>query len=185
MEQTESATAPQRPRRMRKKTCFKKTPRGPWPIRALWEGATKTDQERAHIRCVAILEYWLGKASKSEIAQRLELPPLRIWQLSQQALSGMLAALVHQPRWREAKGVMQSRPAPTRDLQTLRKRIEEQKRQIATQDKIIELLRQFPGQSPPPKATTGSGEKRRTKKKTRTRTQASRRAAAAGTIGPA
>jgi hypothetical protein len=160
---------------MRKKTSFKKMPKGPWPVRALWEGASEPEQKRAHTRCVAILEYWLGKVTKNEVAQRLDLPPLRIWQLSQQALSGMLAALVHQPRWREAEGVMTSRPEKKADVAALKKRIAELEKENATLRQVNELLRQFPpAATKAPAKTDGarkgkdakptSGEKTRTKK---------------------
>jgi len=175
VEPSPTTTRPRAVRRMRKKTSFKKAPKGPWPVRALWEGASEEERKRAHTRCVAILEYWLGKATKSEMAQRLGLPPLRIWQLSQQALSGMLAALVHQPRWREARGVMTSRPEKKADLATLKKRIAELEKEVATLRQVNELLRQFPPTPLKAPAKTDkarketvakrtSGEKSRTKK---------------------
>ena len=148
-----------RVRRVAKKTSFKKAPRGPWPIRALWEGTTEEDRQRAHTRCVALLEYWLGKATKAEIARRLELPPLRVWQLSQQALSGMLASLVYQPRWKEARGIMTSRPTKASHVAALKRRIKELERENAALLKLNALLQQFP---PPPPVPT---PKTRTKAK--------------------
>ena len=159
--ETKPAPAPRRrsPRRVSKKTSFKKAPGGPWPIRALWEGTTEADRQRAHTRCVALLEYWLGKATKGEIAQRLELPPLRVWQLSQQALSGMLASLVYQPRWKEARGIMTSRPTQATDVAALRRRVQELERENATLLKLNALLQQFPPGAPEPKAKPGEKKK--------------------------
>jgi len=158
--ETKPAPAPRRrARRVTKKTTFEKAPRGPWPIRALWEGTTQDDRQRAHTRCVALLEYWLGKATKTEIAQRLELPPLRIWQLSQQALSGMLASLVYQPRWKEARGIMTSRPTKATHVAALRRRVKELERENAALLKLNALLQQFP--PPPPEPKTKPGEKKK------------------------
>ena len=68
------------------------------PVRALWETASPEEKEKAHQTAAALLEYWTGRAKKEEVAQKLGIPPLRVWQLSQQALSGLAAALVKQPR---------------------------------------------------------------------------------------
>jgi len=91
---------PRRRRRGRKRTKFQVPKRFPLPVRALWQLASEEERKRAHETCTAILEHWLGKASKKEVARTLSLPPLRVWQLSQQALSGMLAGLLVQPRVR-------------------------------------------------------------------------------------
>ena len=78
-----------RSRRGRKRTLFRTTPPPAWPVRGLWESAPAQEKERAHETCMTILEYWLGKKSKAEVAAELEITPLRVWQLSQQALSGL------------------------------------------------------------------------------------------------
>lgn len=83
-----------RARTSRKRSRFSRCPRPAIPVRGLWEQASEAERTSAHRSCMAILEYWLGKSSKAQIAARLEVPPLRVWQLSQQALSGMLAGLL-------------------------------------------------------------------------------------------
>src|SRR5690242_18795255 len=93
----------QRPRRARrglKRTRFQVPKKMPVPIKALWEGASEEERARAHTTAVEILCAWLGKTSRAESAQRLSVPPLRFWQLSQQAVAGMVAGLLRQPRAR-------------------------------------------------------------------------------------
>src|SRR5688572_19158960 len=97
---TGEAAAP-RPRRMRtglKRTRFDVPKRMPLPIKTLWESASEEERARAHRTAVEVLCAWLGKATRAEAAARLSIPPLRFWQLSQQAVSGMVAGLLHQPR---------------------------------------------------------------------------------------
>ncbi|MFG0251432.1 MAG: hypothetical protein ACF8NJ_01000 [Phycisphaerales bacterium JB038] len=132
-----------RPRRSRKRTRFRTIPKMAVPVKALWEAASAEDQKRAHTRCMAILEMWLGKRTKREIAEELALPPLRLWQLSQQALSGMLAALIHQPRLRSRQGVSMPE-SEAAELKRLRKENADLKRQISVSNKHTEILRQMP-----------------------------------------
>ena len=98
--ENEEMPSPRRKRRGRKSANFRVPKTMPISVRALWEQATEEEQKLAHQTCATILEYWLGRASKAEAMKRLELPALRVWQLSQQALSGMLAGLLKQPRTR-------------------------------------------------------------------------------------
>ena len=88
----EQTIRPKRRRIYRKRTVFRSYPHPAIPVRGLWEQATDEEKHTARRQCMAILEYWLGKRSKQEIAGRLGVPSLRVWQMSQQALSGMLAA---------------------------------------------------------------------------------------------
>ena len=98
--ESEPTTRKRRKRSGRKRSSFRVPPKPARPVRALWEQATQEEREKAHTTCMAILEYWLGKKSKEEVASGLSVTPLRVWQLSQQALSGMLAGLLKQPRTR-------------------------------------------------------------------------------------
>ena len=131
---------PTRVRRGRRRSNFR-VPRPAVPVRGLWESATEEQKDRAHRSAVAVMEYWLGRVTKQEAAQKLEIPPLRIWQLSQQALSGMVAGLLVQPKAR--KGVVPLDPMD--DPKALRKRIGELERLVATQDRLISILREMPG----------------------------------------
>src|SRR5262245_18181456 len=69
-------------------------------VKSLWEGAIEDDRQRAHRTCMAILEMWLGKKAKGDVERELGLSGIRVWQLSQSALSGMLCGLLKQPRTR-------------------------------------------------------------------------------------
>lgn len=112
------------------------------PVKALWEWATPEQREKAHQSAAALMEYWMGRSSKQEIATRLSIPPLRVWQLSQQAISGMVAGLLMQPKTR-AKGAPPM--DPQEDPKKLQKRILELEQQIRNQDRLISVLREMPG----------------------------------------
>jgi hypothetical protein len=115
-------------------------PRG---VRELWTSATREEQARAHQACTQILALWLGRRRRAEVAEDLSIPPLRVWQLSQQALSGMLAGLLHQPRPRRRRqeDAMEQRED---DPRTLKKRLAEKDKQIADQQELIRLLTSIP-----------------------------------------
>jgi hypothetical protein len=92
----------------------------------------------------------------------LELPALRVWQLSQSALSGMLAGLLKQPRRRPRGGAMM-KPDPESDPVVLRKRILQLEKELVVARKLTEILRDLPGmsRSKAPEATVLEGKKRR------------------------
>lgn len=115
-------------------------PRG---VRELWQSATAEEQTKAHQACIQILTLWLGKKQREEIAHELSIPPLRVWQLSQQALSGMLAGLLHQPRPRRHSQEM-TMESQDDDPRTLKKRLAEKDKQIADQQDLIRLLTSIP-----------------------------------------
>ena len=119
------------------------------PVKGLWESATLEQQEKAHRTAAAVMEYWLGYSSKAEISAKLEMPPVRIWQLSQQAASGMVAGLLTQPKvrakQRQENGVTVSINAEE-DPKKLLKKIHALERTVEIQTKLIEILREFPSQ---------------------------------------
>ena len=141
----EEAEPPRRKRRGRKRAKFHVPQKMPIAVRVLWQQATDEERKIAHKTCATILEYWLGRASKSEVMERLSLPALRVWQLSQQALSGMLAGLLKQPRTRGTKVMPKE---PTDDLKALKKRNMELERELALSQDLIALLRELPGNRP-------------------------------------
>lgn len=147
---TRAETAP-RTRRFRKRR-FRKVPRMPVPVRALWERASEEERKRAHETCALLLELWLGKATRAEAASRLKVPPLRVWQLSQQALAGMVAGCLRQPR---ARGI----PAePGQEEPTvLRKRLLQLEREAEAKDSLIALLKEMPAHREMPRETEGAG----------------------------
>jgi len=135
-----------RVRKGRKRSVFLKTPRPAWPVRGLWEQAPKEEKERAHKTCMLMLEYWLGKKSKAEIAKELEVSPLRVWQLSQQALSGMLAGLLTQPRKRVTPEAFERRAGESREA--LKKRIATLEKELSRTEDLVRVLRTAPWLSP-------------------------------------
>ncbi len=143
--ENEEMQSPRRKRRGRKRANFRVPKTMPISVRALWEQATEEEQKLAHQTCATILEYWLGRASKAEAMKRLELPALRVWQLSQQALSGMLAGLLKQPRTRGGKGMSKDL---VDDPRALKKKIAQLERELKLSQDLITLLRQLPGNRP-------------------------------------
>ena len=163
-----TAAEPRRKRRMKKRVAFKvpKTPAR--SVKELWRQASDEERERAHVTCASVLEYWLGKTTKTELAERLGVRPLRVWQLSQMAVSGMLAGLLKQPRGRGAKAV----GGPQDDIKALRKENEELREKLRSTEELVRILRDFPAnRGAPAGAITNSarGSKSRSKKKPPTR----------------
>jgi len=136
-------TAPRRRRTGKKRLNFGPPQHFPRGVRELWQSATAQEQTRAHTACTQILTLWLGKKRREEVAAELSIPSLRVWQLSQQALSGMLAGLLHQPRprRRNPETTMENREE---DPRTLKKRLAERDKQIADQQDLIRLLTSIP-----------------------------------------
>lgn len=142
-ETTEQVTSkPKRTRIFRKRTRFTSFPRPAIAVRGLWEQATDEERKTAHRQCMAILEYWLGKASKREISERLEVPALRVWQMSQQALSGMLAGLLRQPKRRAKVSLPPARPEE--DPKLLQGRIRELEKKLAHTEDLVRVLKDLP-----------------------------------------
>ena len=139
-------TTPKRTRRKtprRKRTRFQIPARPPLPVRALWEQASEEEQRKAHVTATAILEYWLGRVRKEEVAEQLGVPPLRVWQLSQQAVSGMLAGLLRQPRSRGERGSSPTIP-PQDDPRRLRQRIGELEAKLKGTEELVRVLKELP-----------------------------------------
>lgn len=140
MEENQIETVNQtRPRKRRKSLSI--PPRQPLPIKLIWNSASEEEKTLAHQRAVALMEYWMGQTSKTEIAKRLGIPTLRVWQLSQQAIAGMLAGLLKQPKVR--KKMLETNLEI--DPKKLMKRIAELEKTVADQDRLIAVLRMMPG----------------------------------------
>jgi len=137
--------APPRPRRTRrgkKRVVFQPPQRFAVPVRTLWKTASPEEQRRAHRWCAVILEYWLGRITKQGASEKLALPVLRIWQISQMALSGMLAGLLEQPRWRGEDPMPRS--SQSREIQALRKENRELQDKLQRTEDLVRLLRDLP-----------------------------------------
>ena len=155
MQTSTSATEPStitssaRPSRRSCKRRFKNLPKPAIAVRGLLDAASEEEKKTAQETCALILELWLGKTSKAEIGRRLNLPPLRVWQLSQQALSGMIAGLLVQPRMRSrlkaGAGVASVvRRDPATNTTQLQREILRLKQDLAASQQVNALLKQFP-----------------------------------------
>jgi hypothetical protein len=131
-------------------------PRMPQPVKALWDAASDEEKTRAHRLAAVMLQVWLGKMKRSEAAEQLALTPLRVWQLSQQAVAGMVAGLLKQPRRYRQKGVaaMGGSLSGDEDPKRLKKENAELKRKLKIAEDVIALLRELPGQRPRQQETT-------------------------------
>lgn len=140
---TERKEAPARRRRTGKKRLHFRPPQAmPRGVRELWQSATSEEQAAAHRSCVQVLAVWLGKRSREEAAVSLGVAPLRVWQLSQQALAGMLAGLLIQPKARRRKEeTMGTNPD---DPRMLRKHITELERKNVELEQLVRLVAQLP-----------------------------------------
>jgi hypothetical protein len=137
-------TATRRRRRTGKKRLHFRPPQAmPRGVRELWQSATSEEQQSAHRSCVQILALWLGKRTREDVAANLSLPPLRVWQLSQQALAGMLAGLLIQPKSRRGRPESTTTCNPD-DPRVLNKRIEELSRKNAELEQLVRLVAQLP-----------------------------------------
>jgi hypothetical protein len=116
----------------------------PLPVKALWQSASEEQQGIAHKTATAILSTWLGKSSREAAAKALSLSAVRFWQLSQQAVCGLVVGCLRQPRYRgrppkggygpEGEGVG-----------ALRKRIAELERELDGARRLIEVMKDLPG----------------------------------------
>jgi hypothetical protein len=138
-----------RTRRSKKRLVFQPPRQMPRSVRSLWESASPEERAGAHARCVAVLSMWLGHQSRAQVARELELPPLRVWQLSQAALAGMLAGLLKQPRGRGREPG--EPPSGEEDVRLLRKRVSELEQENRTLRDLVEILRNLPAAREQPK----------------------------------
>lgn len=135
-----TGTAP-RTRRGKKRLVFQPPRNGPSSVRGLWESASPDERARAHTTCVSILSMWLGRKSRHQVAAELNLPPLRVWQLSQAAVSGMLAGLLKQPRGQKKGLNMEPSEEDPRVLKAKIAELEEENRSLR---QLVEVLRNLP-----------------------------------------
>lgn len=136
----------------RAKVRVTKVPSG---VRDLWEQTAPEVREQARRRAMVLLEYWSGRKTKAESAAELHLPPVRIWQLTQAGLSGMVVGLVKQPR-RKRGPPMKS--AEEKEISRLRKVNEAQERRLRILEQLIAVLRGLPNAEGAGGKKTGSGE---------------------------
>jgi hypothetical protein len=115
----------------------------PMPVRALWQAASEEERTLAHTTASAILRTWLGKASREEVANELSLSAVRVWQLSQQAVCGLVVGCLRQPRFRGRPPQRLSEAG----VSELKKKIASLERELDASKRLIELLRAMPARS--------------------------------------
>ena len=154
----------------------------PVPIRGLWRAASEEERKKAHETGVAILELWLGQTSRKEIAERLGIPPLRIWQLSQQALAGLTAGLLKQPRSVKVPEEALEDALPAR----VRKKLQKQEEELESLRRLVGLLREMPAQRQARtlKEGAGAGQKKRTARQDTPRAATKHRSSAPCSMRP-
>lgn len=111
-----------------------------YPIRALYDASSEEERRQAHLLSAMILEYWTGVKTKQEAAKALGVPPIRVWQMSQRAATGLVCALLKPPSGR--RGPPMSANA---DEKALQKELERLRKENALQRELIEVLKELPG----------------------------------------
>lgn len=137
-----------RARRGLKRTRFQVPQRVPVPVRALWQAASEEERRKAHQVATTVLKTWLGKMSREEAAKELSMTGLRFWQLSQQAVAGLVAGCLRQPRFR---GRVQLEGGDEVPVALLKRRVETLEREVEAGRRLIDLLRELPGHREAPK----------------------------------
>lgn len=140
-EPSRHSETPRRTRRGGKRIRLKNAPKPAMAVKALWEQASAEDKERAKRQGAAILELWLGRKSKEALALELSMPPLRVWQMSQMAFSGLLAGLLKQPRsW---TGAPPPEPVERAEASRLRKELAEARSELERERRLTNVLKQL------------------------------------------
>lgn len=159
--QSESMEAPlapmKRPKRAGKRKMGFRMETPPYPVKAIWELASEQERQDAHKMGVLMLEHWLGRMTRKQLGEKLELPPLRVWQMSQQALAGMVVGLMAQPK-RPPRGTPmpnQTKQQDQDELKALRKKVNELEQDKRVLQELLDVLKDMPGMPTAPKALAG------------------------------
>jgi hypothetical protein len=129
---------PTTPHRRKKGFMLPKYPAA--PVKSLWNSASEEEKLAAHRTAVMVLEHWMGRMTRAELAKTLQLPPVRAFQLSRMALSGMVAGLLKQPKT-PPKGTPL---LPEEDPKRLLKRVAELERQNELLTDLLQVVRDMP-----------------------------------------
>ena len=160
----EGTATPDQPKKRKvriKSPKFKLPKVAPRPMKSLWDSATEEKKQKAHKAAAAILENWLGQTTRQEIAEKLGVPPLRVWQMSQQALVGLVAGLLKQPKARkETKTTL----PPEEDPVKLNKRIATLEKDLDMMKELVGLLKEFPANRESKTGAEGDGKSGKKKK---------------------
>lgn len=112
------------------------------PVRGLWEKATLEDKQRAQEFAKVIMEYWMGRLSRAQAITKVGMRPVRFWQLTQQAIAGMTAGLLTQPRFRKGEFMGKNEQ---QEIKKLEAKVKDLELMVATQQKLIEVFKSIPG----------------------------------------
>lgn len=145
-----------RPKRAGKRKSGFRMDTPPFPVRAIWELASETQRQEAHKLGVLMLEHWLGRMTRKSLGEQLNLPPLRVWQMSQQALAGMVVGLMAQPK-RPPKGTPMAaeKKAEKDELKSLRKENHDLREDNRVLKELLDVLKDLPSQTAAPEAPKG------------------------------
>jgi len=144
-----------------------------YPMRAYYDTASEENQRRAHLLAAIILEYWTGVKTKPEAAKALGVPPIRVWQMSQRAATGLVCALLTPPSGKRGAPM-----ASSDEESALRKENERLRKENALQKELIAVLRELPGNRdreiprPPPEPSKEAEAEKPRRKKSRTQRRA-------------
>jgi hypothetical protein len=108
-------------------------------VRGLWKMATEEEQQNAKRLGIKIIQEWTNQISKSQAAKDLKMTPVRYWQLSNQAIAGMLAGLLDQPRSRGK--ILQKEQ---KEIEKLRIQIKQLEMALNAQSHLIEFMKGVP-----------------------------------------
>jgi len=177
-------TAESRKRRVAKHRKGFKITTPPYPVRALWEMAGEEERKKAHELGVLLLEHWLGRLSKKELGEKIGQPPLRVWQLSQQALAGLVVGLLKQPK-KPPKGTPPpSMLLPEDNPKQLRSQILELQRQKQVLEELVDILKELPANREQAKAKQPGLRGRPAGKKNTARGERAESASVSGVAAP-
>jgi hypothetical protein len=94
------------------------------------------------------------------LGEKIGVPPLRVWQLSQQALAGMVVGLLKQPK-KPPKGTPLPNLLPQDNPKQLRAQLQEELRQKKVLEELVDILKDLPANREQPKPKGDSTEARR------------------------
>ena len=134
----------------------------PESVKTLWDSATEEEKQKAHQAAVAIMENWMGRATRKEVAQKLGVPQMRVWQMSRQAVAGLVAGLLKQPKSRRGKD--QPTLPPEEDPRLLKKQIVSLEKDLNMMKELVGLLKEFPAHREAKAGAEGEGERGKKKK---------------------
>lgn len=136
------------PKKVRARIVTKLDPRLKFPsipVRGLWDQATESERVLAKQIAMTMLESWVGIKTKSEAAKILGLRPVRFWQMSNQAMAGMMAGCLTQPRVRKKKGSEMGKQSEANQIIELQKQIKILLSKIEHQEVLIDVMKTMPG----------------------------------------